>query len=67
MGEEMVPEDEIERDKLSREGNAVDVDRNDDSQEGRLHKRSKGYDGTGENESLPIEEAESESREQETQ
>ena len=59
-----VPEDKKDRDDLKRpttEG--VDADRNDDSQEGRLHKRSKGYDGTGEDESITMEQAEAEEKE----
>jgi hypothetical protein len=61
---EKVPEDEVDRDEPEEPGtDGVDVDQNDDSQEGRLHKRSKGYDGTGEDESIPIEQAEEEKRE----
>jgi hypothetical protein len=62
---EKLSEDEFDRDNLGRFRTGVDTDRNDDRQEGRLHKRSEGYSGDGENESIPIEEAESESRDEE--
>jgi hypothetical protein len=63
MSEE-VPEEKKDRDDVKTpRTEGVDADRNDDSQEGRLHKRSKGYDGTGQDESIPLEQAEDEKRE----
>jgi hypothetical protein len=59
-----VPEDKKDHDDPKRpRTEGVDSDQNDDSQEGRLHKRSKGYDGTGEDESLTMEQAEDEEKE----
>ncbi|MDA4113576.1 MAG: hypothetical protein OK474_05995 [Thaumarchaeota archaeon] len=59
-----VPEDKKDRDKPERSRTeGVDADENDDNQEGRLHKRGKGYDGTGEDEAITMEQAEDEERE----
>jgi hypothetical protein len=60
---EKLPEDEVDRDDREEpRTEGVDADLNDDNQEGRLHKKSKGYDGTGKDESIPIEQAEEEKR-----
>ena len=61
-----VPEDKKDREVKIPRTEAVDADLNDDNQEGRLHKRGKGYDGTGEDESLTLEQAEDEKREGKT-
>jgi hypothetical protein len=59
---EKVADDDIDRDKLERPSELdTDADRDDDH-EGRLRKRSKGYDGTGAAETPSIEEAEDEEK-----
>ena len=59
-----VPEDKKDRDRVKTpRTEGVEADQNDDSQEGRLHKRSRGYDGTGQDESITPEQAEDEKRE----
>jgi len=58
MGE-IPAEGKLDRDTPKRAATkSRQADPGDDAQEGRLLKRSRGYDGTGQDESIPLEEAE---------